>query len=686
MKKVGSILILCGLISAAVFAQGGRPYKIDLNQMPSVSYDKKATYDKVTQTITYKTEGACIDIWLNSLDISSYNIIRVKYRTPDNYGFLLETGYKDNSIRFEDKIVYCPSYLTEMVIPILENQKTLDSILFHSAWHVPSERIVLESVTLERVSNPELTDVRANTRNEPAVIDTAIKGSINEKLSAWNFVKQLGVGFQYYPFAADDLQQPAFGLDCCLPWNFDKPSKKTIQFIKSKGFKTIRLQTTPGGGHILDENYTIDPGFIKAIKQVVDWAIEEDMYVILCGQWNDIMSDPQWIKAIDENVHYAGYTVSKNDKKVAEAFLTAMWKQYALAFNNSYDEHLIFESLNEPTDRLHEHTFNEQTSCAVCKQDFAIFNEYNQLIVDTIRSTGGNNANRFIMVDGLGSRWQNITNNLFKLPKDKVKNKLIPTIHNYPMGAPPYHQNSYTKGIKRSSIMDCFDALDKYYFKKKIPVYISETGHSNFTPIMERISCIKDFMAEVNKNGRSCAVTLHVTPAGSDFDYYDTFKLEWYDTEYLDTVIYAADNKEYPLSADFIKKNENRRESITGKNLLKEPLDKKDWGNDFKLSSDLFCRVTPPEYKLVFEIEKTGADAVLRLAYEDMNGPWYELPKVSGIKIKGAVLKDGWLLSVKDNIVELSIDEKLAEIISEYSRGIYINGQNIIIKSVKVVE
>ena len=79
MKKVCSILILCGLISAAVFAQGGRPYKIDLNQMPSVSYDKKATYDKVTQTITYKIEGACIDIWLNSLDISSYNDLLPHY-------------------------------------------------------------------------------------------------------------------------------------------------------------------------------------------------------------------------------------------------------------------------------------------------------------------------------------------------------------------------------------------------------------------------------------------------------------------------------------------------------------------------------------------------------------------------------------------------------------------------------
>ena len=75
-------------------------------------------------------------------------------------------------------------------------------------------------------------------------------------------------------------------------------------------------------------------------------------------------------------------------------------------------------------------------------------NEYNQVILDTIRSTGGNNLNRFVMVAGLATGWKNITNSMFKMPKDKVKNKLIPVVHIYPMGTPPWHKELYTDGIK----------------------------------------------------------------------------------------------------------------------------------------------------------------------------------------------------------------------------------------------
>ena len=97
---------------------------------------------------------------------------------------------------------------------------------------------------------------------------------------------------------------------------------------------------------------------------------------------------------------------------------------------------MIFETFNEPVDVLHEHAWFPKENCATCKKDFAILNEYNQLIVDTIRSTGGNNANRFILIEGLGgARWQFITSKLFKPPKDKAKNKLIPAYHHYPMGA-----------------------------------------------------------------------------------------------------------------------------------------------------------------------------------------------------------------------------------------------------------
>ena len=682
MKKI-TLFIIASLITAAVFAQN--IYKLDLNNFPARNGDNTATFDKATKTVAFKTQDRNIYLDLNNLNISDYNIVRIKYKTAD-YGFIFGTNYGDDSMDWTELQTYCPSYLSEMVIPLKNGQKKLKGIFVQSGWNVPHAQFVLESVTLEKVADPKLTDIRANPENVPPVIDTATTETIDKTLDAWDFVSQFGVGFQYDVFASDDLAPIIFGVDCHLSWAMPNPSKEIVQFIKNKGFKTLRLQTSPGAGHILDENYTIDPNYIKAVKQVVDWAIEEGMYVILCGQWNDCMSEQDWIDAINESVHFAGYTVNKKDKKQSQAFIKAMWKQYAEAFNNSYDEHLIFETLNEPTDRLHEHTFWERTDCSVCKEDFAIFNEYNQLIVDTIRSTGGNNANRFIMIEGLGARWQNITTNLFKMPKDKAKNKLIAALHNYPMGAPPSYQNFYTKGVREYSITECFEALDKYFFKKKIPVYISETGVSTFTPIMERIRCMKDFMAEVTKNGRSCAITMHCTQGNSDFDYYNSFSLKWFDTEYVDTLLFAAECKEFSLSEDFIKNNEVTFESIVGKNLLEEPLDIKNWGNDFKLSPDLFFRTTPAKYKLVFQIEKPASDSILRIAYEDMKGDWHEFPNVNGVKSKGAEVKDGWCYSVKANTVELSINEKLSESLSDYARAIWIGGQNIIIKSVKVME
>ncbi|MBO4319009.1 MAG: cellulase family glycosylhydrolase, partial [Treponema sp.] len=377
--------------------------------------------------------------------------------------------------------------------------------------------------------------------------------------------------------------------------------------------------------------------------------------------------------------------------KESRKFIESVWKQCAQAFNNSYDEHLIFETFNEPVDMLHEHNFWERTDCATCKKDFAILNEYNQLIVDTIRSTGGNNANRFILIEGLGARWQNISNNLFKMPKDKAKNKLIPTFHYYPMGGSEEYSNKYYIDAIKDQIPEAFAALDKKYFSKHIPVYLGETGQSRHTPIMERINMMKDIMAEVTKPGRSCNASLW---NDSDFSgispwfsgYFDNWKLKWYDEEFVNTFLYGAQGKEYPLSADFIKRNEVKIESLVGKNILSEPLDLTDFGEDYRLAINLFYHSTPAKYKLVFDVEKKSSDSILRLAYQDLDSNWHEIAPMKGVKIKGGTLKDGWCISVKDNTVELSIDETLASELSGYAQYIFLNGKNIIIKSVKVVE
>ena len=679
MKRFFACLILI-CCAVTIFAQNVKPYVVDLNKMPAVNDDKTVTFDKKTGTISLTGENTGIGMGLGKLDISNYNIVRIKYKPIDGYGFFLGLNYDDNTLNWGDIATYCPSYLNEMVIPLRPEQKKIKGIYFTPAWHVPSEKFVVEEIILEKVSNPVKTDLYAS--NESPVIDTAQSRKIDEKISAWDYVKKLGVGFQYYIFSSHDVTAPFdCGTDVYTVGKFSRPRKELIQFIRNKGFKTIRLQTNPEF-FSLDEKYTISPQYMKELKQVVDWAIEEDMYVIICGPWSEwLEKDEAFKKKVEEDARYAGVTISEKYKEKTKALIKAVWTQYAAAFNNSYDEHLIFETLNEPIDAFHEHAWFPQTTCSVCKKDCAILNEYNQLIVDTIRASGGNNAKRFIMVEGLGaSRCELITTNLFKLPKDKIKDKLIPIVHLYPTGG----RALYTRGIKKQ-ISDCFAALDKAYFSKHIPVYFSEIGIDTGSPIYERINCLKDLMAAVTNTKRSCGVTMMAAPHNEDgWGYYNEWTFEWYDTEFIDTLLYAAQGKDFPLSADFIKKNEIKIVSIVGKNLLSENRELKDWKNGFTINPDTFVRSVPAKYKLEFQIEKTGSKPILQVGFTDFaTSAWNDLANRSDVKPTGAVKGNNF--EVKSETVIIPISEELAAAIED-SYGLWLSGQDIIIKSVKVVE
>ena len=695
MRKLFFIAVIAALFSLEFTAcgnpSGDTPVEqkntVDLNRLPASDSNGTVTFDAATKVITFNGENRFLYLWLDNLEISDYNIVRVKYRALDAYGFIFVTDYDDETLDWEKASTYCPSYLNEMVIPLDSDQKRLKGFSFQSAWSVPYEQFVIEAITLENVENPKLTDVRAN--DEPPVIDTAASGSFDDSLIAWDFVKNLGVGLQY-----EILFNSICAADCALDFGTEyycsltrqKPTQKEIHFIKEKGFKTLRVQFNPNP-HMLDEKYTIDPRFVKMLKDIVGFAIAEDMYVIVCGPANDFMSEEAWVEKVANDIHYAGYTISQETKNESKAFIKAVWEQITAALNNSYDEHLIFETLNEPTDRFHEHTFAEKTDCAVCLKDFALMNEYNQMIVDIIRASGGNNAKRFIMVEGLGGGWRNITTELFELPQDTIQNRLMPSLHNYVMGCPPWHRNYYTEYIKKHNIEDCFEALDEVYFSKQIPVYISETGHGNKAqPLIEAINCMKDFMAEVIKPGRSCAVLMHDSGNNETFNFYDKWKLEWYDTEYIDTILYAAEGKEFPLTQEYIKKHEVKIESIVGKEFLPAPVVIKDWDNNYAFSAERLIRSTPSEYKFVFEIETTGSDPQLEFAYIDSNSDFHNGQNTDFLKnleVEGGTVNGS--ISVESDTVKISISEDFAKEL-EGASDILIQGYNITIKSMKVVE
>lgn len=256
-------------------------------------------------------------------------------------------------------------------------------------------------------------------------------------------------------------------------WGEEKTTKKIIETGIKNGYKTIRLPAT-WCNHLVDTNYTIDPAWMACVKQIVDWAIEAGYYVILNEHHSvhDDMSSP--LK------HCEGYIVREKDANESKAFLQAIWTQISQTFNNEYDEHLIFETMNEPRNTAHNHCWNPQPeSCEQCLTEVKLVNEYNQLILNTIRSTGGNNANRFVMIPGMGTGVGPALADYFELPEDSAKDKLIVTVHLYPLdnggtGHGSHHFDSSTK----NDIMSKTKALNEKFVKRGIPVVWGECGAS----------------------------------------------------------------------------------------------------------------------------------------------------------------------------------------------------------------
>ena len=691
MKKLLSILIFACCMAMA-FAQNVKPYKVDLSRLPASNEEKTAAFDKKTGMITINKPGkinddAGIYCWLDNMDVSAYNIIRVKYEALNDIGFILNIDFPDesNAFNWSDKVVYCPSYLKEMVIPITAYPKTFSGLFFQAAWHTSYQQFIIKEISFEKVDNPVLTNIHI-TDDKP-VVDTAPDPTINTKADAWDFVPKIGTGFNYWPLNRVDLSID-FGEDIYQQGYSKTNVKRDMQNIKKKGFKNIRIQVNPGE-HFIDDKYTIAPRFISELKYVIDCAIEEDLYVMICGfHWGwEYRTDAEKINKVNP-VRYESAIVNKQEQKRSEAVLKAFWTQICAAFNNSYDEHLIFETMNEPGDELHPqvdgHESGIDLNCAVCKSDIKIGNGYNQIIVDTIRASGGNNANRFIMVAAFGWPYSSY----FKMPKDKAKNKLIPITHLYPMGVENYETFIYTEGLRKNAIERDFELMDKYFFKKHIPVYVSETGATVKVPMLEKINMIKDLIAETRKPGRSSGVALWFDPipfGDSHWCYYNENTGEWIQEEFIYSAIYAAEGKEYPLSDAFIKKNEVKIESIVGKELLDAPVEIKNWD---AINISKFARAVPSKYKLELVVEKTGPDPKLSLNYIDADKNWsYVIPEKK--KIQGATINffdndKFYEIIPKGEKIVFSVTEAYSPSI-EYL-GLYINGKDCLLKSVRVVE
>ena len=322
-------------------------------------------------------------------------------------------------------------------------------------------------------------------------------------------------------------------------WGNPKTTKAMIDAVKKQGFNTVRVPVS-WGNHTTGNNFTIDSKWLARVKEVVDYCIDNDMYVIL-------------------NIHHDTstqyYYPSSKYKTQSVKFVKSIWTQVAKYFKD-YDQHLVFETLNEP--RLvgtgDEWWFNVNYPNDNVRDSISVINTLNQTAVDTIRAAGGKNTDRCIMVPGYGASIDGCTTSTFKLPNDSTPNRLIVSVHAYT----PYNFALNANGTAefknnlKSEVDYLYSTIKSHFIDKGIPAIIGETSASNKNNASERLKWAQYYMGKSAEYGVPCMLWDNNVFNGSDkgecHGHLNRSTLKWYDKAFVDAVIKYGKQAESPES------------------------------------------------------------------------------------------------------------------------------------------
>lgn len=326
------------------------------------------------------------------------------------------------------------------------------------------------------------------------------------------------------------------GLESETSWGQPETTKEMIDALAASGIKTIRIPIS-WHNHI-DKNYTIDPEWMARVRQIVDWAIEDDLYVIINSHHDNGTSDI-FLKP------GSGYYPNSKNYAESEKFLVNIWSQITLAFNNGYDEHLIFEIMNEPRLAGTEYEWWSDESKEVCIDAAKTLNKLNQTVLDVIRKSGGNNKIRLVSVPGLRAAPDASLSKLFEIPSDKVKNHLAISVHMYS----PYSFAMENPGITeytpdlRSQNAAVFKQLNDKFIQNGYPVIIGEYGATNKNNLEDRVKWFSDYIADTQKYGICCCLWDNgiAWVTNGDFSerygYFNRTEKTWYFPEIIQAIL-----------------------------------------------------------------------------------------------------------------------------------------------------
>ena len=249
-------------------------------------------------------------------------------------------------------------------------------------------------------------------------------------------------------------------------WGNPITTQEMIDDMKAAGLDSLRIPVAwTNAMDFMHGDYAIGESYLKRVKEVVDYAYNNDMFVIINDHW-----DKGWWGM------FGSEDAAQRD--AAMELYKSMWTQIADYFKD-YDLHLIFEGGNEEIgDRLNDITPAINPKGATLSKDecYKKALEINQTFVDVVRASGGNNAARFLLIPGYGTDVTQTLDARWSMPIDPSGDKLLLSVHYYTPWSYCGSTGETTWGTKKNyeEMNTLLEGLNKY--GEKYGVVIGECG------------------------------------------------------------------------------------------------------------------------------------------------------------------------------------------------------------------
>jgi endoglucanase len=261
-------------------------------------------------------------------------------------------------------------------------------------------------------------------------------------------------------------------LDCWggeTAWRNEKINRGFITALKNYGYKTIRLPITWADNLGCAPEYNIKESWLTRIEEIVNWCLEDGLYIIINTHHDGHGRVKSWIQNAAKN-----YPDNADNVKATKEQLAAVWKQIAKRFSD-YPDYLILEAMNEiGFDTIWNR--KEGGQAAQKAEAYRILNLLNQTFVDTVRSSGGLNGNRHLLIPGYWTDIENTCDPAFKMPSDTVNDRLILSVHYYTpwkfCNGDTAEWGTTMEDINQLNIL--FNKLKETFIDKGIPVILGE--------------------------------------------------------------------------------------------------------------------------------------------------------------------------------------------------------------------